>query len=49
MEKIAIVDRFTYIGIVFNHAGTFNLAFKALQGQALRAHGNLLKIFEKHP
>ena len=48
-KLIEIVDSFTYLGIVFNYTGTFNLAIKALQGQALRAYGNLLKIFDKNP
>ena len=36
-KLIENIDGFTYLGIALNHTGTFNLAIKALQGQALRA------------
>ena len=48
-KLIDIVNSFTYLGIVFNHTGTFNLAIKVLQGQAIRAYGNLLNIFDNNP
>ena len=46
-EQVEIEDSFIYLGIKFNHLGTFTDAIKCLQDQALRAYSNLLYLFIK--
>ena len=48
-REIEIVDSFTYLGIKFYYTGSFNLAFRTLQEQALRAFGTLLQLFDRLP
>ena len=48
-REIEIVDSFTYLGIKFYYTGSFNLAIRTLQEQALRAFGTLLQLFDRLP
>ena len=46
-QQIQIVDSCTYLGIKFNHLGTFTDAVKCLHDQALIAYSNLLYLFDR--
>ena len=46
-EIVEIVDSFVYLGIKFNHLGTFTDAVKCLHNQALKAYSNLQYLFDK--
>ena len=48
-KEVEFVDNFTYLGLVFNYRGSFNLAVKTLNDQALRTYRNPLRIFNKNP
>ena len=46
-ENVEYVDQFTYLDIIFSHAGNMSLAVNVLQEQALHAYYNRLSLFER--
>ena len=48
-EKLEIVEKFTYLGIVFTTGGSFNNAFETLSGQAIKALHKLQLDLNKFP
>ncbi|XP_052787930.1 uncharacterized protein LOC128222834 [Mya arenaria] len=48
-RELDIVDRFTYLGIVFTPGGSFSKTFDALSGQALKAVFRLKSCISKYP
>ena len=44
---VEYVDQFTYLDIIFSHAGNMSLAVNVLQEQALHAYYNRLSLFER--